>query len=162
LGILIFELTVGVVPFFSASKSEVFQKITGKDPVRMASWMEADCQHLVGALLQRTVADRLGTEHDVDDIKGHQWFHDVDWDMVLRKKVDPPYQPEVDESGGMEDTPDGDELLEGFTFGRTVSHHTATALLNGSLSDEVQNDGVDMDTGVKLRSNTLYQCQTAY
>merc|ERR1712087_1081819 len=73
----------------------MFRKITSAK-VQMASWMEDDCQDLVRSLLRRTVSERLGFKNDVEDIKGHQWFANVDWQKVYDKEVTPPYRPEVD------------------------------------------------------------------
>ena len=124
-GILIFELTVGVVPFFSTSQFETFDKICNA-PLRFPTWMEEDCKKLVGSLLQRKVSQRLGFLNDVDDIKAHQWFDDVDWDRMLQKKVVPPYHPDMaferycDEPP--EDTitdrpsPNNEGMFRGFTF----------------------------------------------
>ena len=104
LGVLIFELTVGVVPFFSEDLQEILQKILSAQ-LRFPSWMEGDCRHLIRSLLQRTVSQRLGFLNDIDDIKAHQWFDDVDWNLMLQKKVDPPYCPNVDPEEGMESRP---------------------------------------------------------
>lgn len=134
-GVLVFELIVGVVPFFSASHADMFRKIICA-PLRFPSWMKRDCQHFIESLLQRTVSHRLGYVFDVEDIKGHQWFKELDWDQILEKKVDPPYKPKVDLSDGMEsvpqnvprrylkedaidshaDTPEVSGLFDGFTF----------------------------------------------
>ena len=103
-GILIFELTVGVVPFFSTSQTETINKIKSA-PLRFAGWMEEDCKKLIGSLLQRKVSQRLGFFNDVDDIKAHQWFKDVDWDRMLQKKVVPPYHPDMAFGDGLEAVP---------------------------------------------------------
>lgn len=93
-GVLVFELTVGVVPFFSQSTMEKFQMICNA-PLRFPSWMEHDCQDLIESLLERTVPQRLGYQHDVEDIKGHQWFDKVDWNKLMKKEVVPPFRPRI-------------------------------------------------------------------
>ena len=96
LGILIFELTVGVVPFFDTSNTAIYKKITDA-PLMMASWIPNNAQDLIRALLQRDVTQRLGWKHDVDDIKKHEWFDDVDWIKIFDKDIEPPYKPEIDQ-----------------------------------------------------------------
>ena len=102
LGILLFELTVGIVPFFSSSKMEMYQKITDA-PLMFASWIDEDCQNLIELLLQRDVGKRLGFKDDVDEIKEHKWFVDIDWNKVLNKEYDPPFVPEIEEKDDLTD-----------------------------------------------------------
>ena len=40
-------------------------------------------------------------EKGVEDVKRHKWFTGVDWNVVLRKEIPPPWVPEVK---GMFDT----------------------------------------------------------
>jgi len=96
LGILIFELTVGIVPFFASSNMAIYKKITDA-PLMMASYIPNNGQDLIRALLQRDVTQRLGWKRDVEDIKKHEWFKDIDWTKVLNKEIEPPYVPEIEE-----------------------------------------------------------------
>ena len=53
-------------------------------------------QDLVVGLLNRVPAERLGAgPADAEAIKEHPFFDDLDWDLVLAKKVMPGYRPEV-------------------------------------------------------------------
>jgi len=106
-GILVFEMTVGSVPFFSLSLKDTYKRIKSS-PVRYPNWMEKEdpeCKQFIGALLERNVEKRLGFKNDIDDIKTHSWFENTNWDHILQKKVDPPYRPTVDLSEEMETVP---------------------------------------------------------
>ena len=114
LGILIFELTVGIVPFFATSNMAIYKKITDA-PLMMASYIPNKSQDLIRSLLQRDVTQRLGWKHDVDDIKKHEWFKDIDWIKVYNKDIEPPYIPNIeyndDSDQENDDNNDKDNLL---------------------------------------------------
>merc|ERR1719334_834939 len=101
LGVLVFELTVGVVP-------SIYQQFSSFLPSQ-TNWMNAECKTFVEALLQRTIHKRLGFENDIEEIKRHQWFDGVDWNDILQKKVVPPFRPKmfVDSLEKQERTPVG-------------------------------------------------------
>jgi hypothetical protein len=42
--------------------------------------------------------NRLGQKHDVEEIMSHPWFADLDVDKLLKKEVEPPYIPKIDDS----------------------------------------------------------------
>src|SRR5271163_1080500 len=48
-------------------------------------------------LLTRDPALRLGTKGG-DEVKGHPWFADVEWEKLIRKEIDPPFKPKVRDS----------------------------------------------------------------
>jgi len=142
-GILVFELTVGSVPFFSLSNAEMFQKITSA-PVRFPTWIvqgDPDCQQFIESLLERTVNQRLGYEHDIDDVKGHLWFDTIDWDRVLQKKIDPPYHPNVDLSNEM----------------KTVAQNVAPRYQRMDARDSIAKTP-DIDGGANFESFTYNGC----
>merc|ERR1712154_249021 len=97
------ELTVGIVPFFSSSNTEMYKKII-ESPLLMASWIAVDCQDLIKALLQKKVENRLGFIDDVDAIKQHKWFKQINWKKVLKKEIEPPYKPEIENKDDLVDT----------------------------------------------------------
>eukprot|EP00483_Globobulimina_turgida_P003801 UN03808 len=81
----------------------MYKKITDS-PLMMASWIANDCQDLIKALLQRQVENRLGFINDVEDIKKHKWFRDVDWQKVLDKEIEAPYIPQMENENDLADT----------------------------------------------------------
>ena len=50
----------------------------------------------------------MGSENDVEDIKKHVFFDDMDWNKLYEKKIEPPYKPQVK---GPEDTSNFDEVF---------------------------------------------------
>ncbi len=94
LGILLYELTVGIPPFYSQNIDVMYKKIE-QGILRFPPFLSENCKSLIVALLNRDPATRCGSTNDVEDIKTHPFFADIDWDAMMRKEVLPEYQPEV-------------------------------------------------------------------
>lgn len=94
LGILLYELTVGIPPFYSANVNDMYNKIQ-HGVLRFPPFLSPACKTMIVDLLNRNPKKRLGSVLDVEDIKAHEFFHDIDWDKMMRKEVDVPFKPEV-------------------------------------------------------------------
>ena len=57
--------------------------------------MGKDCRDFLGSLLNRNPQIRLGY-NGVEEIKAHQYFSNIDWELLDAKKLEPPYKPDVD------------------------------------------------------------------
>merc|ERR1712048_250647 len=68
LGILLYELTVGIPPFYSSNVNEMYQKIQ-QDTVKFPSSLSEQCRSLIIALLERDPKKRLGSDGDIEEIK---------------------------------------------------------------------------------------------
>merc|ERR1719192_1873480 len=102
LGILLYELTVGIPPFYSQNVHEMYQLIK-QAPLRFPPKLSAECKKLITGLLKRDPARRLGGgPEDFDDIKKAAFFNELDFEQLYMKAIDPPYKPDVKK--GMEDT----------------------------------------------------------
>jgi len=95
LGILCFELCNGVPPFYHHNMNSMFLKIRTESPKFPAS-LSRQCQDLISRLLVKDPKLRLGGgKGDVEEIKKHLWFRELNWNDILELKIDPPYKPEV-------------------------------------------------------------------
>jgi len=95
LGILCYELCVGIPPFYHSNLHTMYQKIRTENP-RFPSYMGTKCQDLIVRFLVRNPKERLGGgAGDVEDVKKHAWFSDLVWDDLLAKKIKPTYIPTV-------------------------------------------------------------------
>ena len=103
-GILTFELIVGIVPFYSSSNMEMYQKIKTQR-LMFPSWVTNECKDMITLLLNRNAKERLGADNDVADIRKHAWFESIDWIKLLKKEIKPPYHP------GMQNREDSDDGL---------------------------------------------------
>lgn len=112
LGILLYELTVGIPPFYSQNVNEMYNKIQ-HGVLRFPPFLSDGCKQLIVALLNRDSTKRLGSGKDFEDLKAMQFFNtngtlwtETDWQAVYDKKMEPPFKPKVK---GVEDTTNFDE-----------------------------------------------------
>eukprot|EP01156_Anaeramoeba_ignava_P022698 Anaeramoba_ignava/c20958_g1_i1.p1 GENE.c20958_g1_i1~~c20958_g1_i1.p1 ORF type:complete len:424 (-),score=137.80 c20958_g1_i1:27-1298(-) len=104
LGILLYEMFVGVPPFFSENTNLLFQKVL-KAPLKFPQQVPQDARDLISKLLQRDPSKRI----KIAEIKKHSFFSVFDWDKVYRRETEPVFKPQVDEIS------DVSNFDEGFT-----------------------------------------------
>ena len=89
LGVVFFEMLVGIPPYFSNSKEQIFNNID-KAELILPNFISKKAQELIKALLVKNPDERLGSKYDIEEIKNHSYFKDVDWNKVLNKEYIPP------------------------------------------------------------------------
>jgi len=95
LGILCYELCIGIPPFHHQNLRSMYLKIKNESP-KFPAALSRECQDLISRLLNKNPKQRLGSSRgDVEDIKKHQWFRDLNWQDLLDLKIEPPYKPNV-------------------------------------------------------------------
>ena len=55
------------------------------------------CLCLFEKLLDRNQASRLGSNGDVEEVKAHPFFADINWDALYNRQIDAEYKPAVSE-----------------------------------------------------------------
>jgi len=107
LGILLYELTVGIPPFYSQNVNEMYHKIQ-HGALRFPPFLTEECRELIIGLLNRNPDERLGSATgDVENIKAHAFFKDIDFEKLMKKELEPPYKPKV--KTGAEDSSNFDK-----------------------------------------------------
>ncbi|CAL5087699.1 unnamed protein product [Urochloa decumbens] len=94
LGVLVYEMSHGRTPFRGRNRKETFRNVLLREPEFSAEarrrWPElAD---LVGRLLEKDPARRLGFAGGADEVRAHPFFAGVAWDL-LGEVSRPPYIP---------------------------------------------------------------------
>ena len=89
LGVIFYEMLVGVPPFFTANQEEIFRNIIQTD-VYIPSFVSKKAQKLLKLLLKKNPEQRLGSKKDMDELMENEYFSDIDWDKVYNKKCKPP------------------------------------------------------------------------
>lgn len=101
LGILIFEMIVGIPPFFHRNKHRMYflireSPVSFPDPVRHRITVSGPAQDLICKLLDKNRQTRLGA-NGIDEILAHPWFADLNIEQLKAKQLTPPYVPRVQE-----------------------------------------------------------------
>ena len=86
IGVLLYEMIVGIPPFIDSSKMNMFNKIMYSNP-KYPSYISEYCQDLLIGLLEKDPSKRLGSVNGFLDVKSHPYFKDIDWDNLKRVPV---------------------------------------------------------------------------
>lgn len=106
MGIILYELLIGCVPFFGETPEELFahvinDEITWPDE---DDWpLSEDSKDVISQLLKRDPVERLGTGGS-REVKEHPFFENLNWDDLLRQKAEFVPQLENDEDTSYFDT----------------------------------------------------------
>lgn len=95
LGILLFEMIVGLPPFYSENVNLMYEFIQ-RAQLKIPSFVSPNARGLIAALLERDPEQRIGNgPEDVETIKMHPFFDGLKWDDLLAKKIKPEFVPQV-------------------------------------------------------------------
>jgi len=92
-GTLIYEMLCGMPPFFDSNQQRMYHLILNA-PLRCPSYISDEAVSLLSGLLQRNIANRLGSgPTDAEEIKQHPFFKHLNFDMVYNKQYEPEFIP---------------------------------------------------------------------
>ena len=86
LGVVFFQITYGYTPFNAEEQEQIFDKILHAEPV-FPKFAHKISVELIKMLLQKNPQNRP----TIGQIKDHPFFHQLNWDLVLQKKIKPPH-----------------------------------------------------------------------
>lgn len=104
LGILIYEMLIGVTPFYNRNRSVMMSKISKSKIVfphktKYNIEYSDEVKDIIWQLLSKKKESRLGSTNDIDEILEHPWFASVDTQHIVNKRIIPPFVPSLkDES----------------------------------------------------------------
>ena len=101
LGVIVFEMLTGDVPFYAKETQRLYKKILTEKP-KFPRWMSETCCLLIKGLLNRNVEQRLGAadttmfkQGGIKALKDHAFYKGLDWNMLARLEVKPPIVPQL-------------------------------------------------------------------
>jgi serine/threonine protein kinase len=98
MGVVLYEMLVGLPPFYSTDRKEMYQKILN-EKLRFPHHVTVPARTFITGLLHRSSCYRLGSGpnnvSDPEQIKKHKFFEGLDWEKLYRKEYKPPYVPTV-------------------------------------------------------------------
>eukprot|EP00347_Sterkiella_histriomuscorum_P005331 403357021 len=90
-GCLVYEMLVGLPPFYFKSQDELFYAILNLQP-QYPDYLSKEAVSLITQLLEKNPVSRL---RNVKSIKSHPFFAEIDWKKMKEKKIKPPYTPNL-------------------------------------------------------------------
>ena len=97
-GVLLYEMIVGVDPFNDEDPMAIYRNIL-KARLKFSSKVSSKAKSLIKHLIVVDLTKRYGNlKNDVDDIKNHKLFNELDFNKLLIKKLLPTYIPKINNS----------------------------------------------------------------
>lgn len=95
LGVVMYEMLTGQLPFYNDERKVMFRLIV-TEKVRFPGWLAGEVRELLVQLLVKNPDRRLGGgQGDAEDIMQHAFFATIDWTELERKRLIPPFKPEL-------------------------------------------------------------------
>jgi len=96
LGVIGYEFMLGYRPYLGRGRKEIKHLIISKqaklDIDEVPDDWSDESRDFINLLLQRKPKKRLGY-NGVKEIKEHPWMNGIDWELLIRKKIEAPYVP---------------------------------------------------------------------
>lgn len=101
LGCIIYEMLVGVPPFYAQERHELVEKIKLRKP-KYPIYISPTAKSLIDHLLKKDPINRLGGKGGGFEVKKHAFFVGVDWGLLYQKKYTPFFIPKVKINNGLD------------------------------------------------------------
>ncbi|KAG6414692.1 hypothetical protein SASPL_122065 [Salvia splendens] len=135
LGVMLYEMLYGSTPFRGANRKETFYRIVTRVPDLTGE--STPLRGLIGRLLEKDPRKRIS----VGEIKSHDYFKAVDWN-VITEMPRPPFIPELTDVGDMDGINDIDveKYVEGVFEEKVENNRNKNAWVNKNHPTQIQND----------------------
>ncbi|QPH00818.1 hypothetical protein C2857_004837 [Epichloe festucae Fl1] len=95
LGVLVFEMCCGWSPFYAEDTQQMYKNIAFGKVRFPRDTLSQEGRNFVKGLLNRNPKHRLGATDDAEELKRHAFFGDIDWDLLTKKLITPPFKPKL-------------------------------------------------------------------
>ncbi|XP_031218912.1 protein kinase C delta type isoform X2 [Mastomys coucha] len=94
-GVLLYEMLIGQSPFHGDDEDELFESIRVDTP-HYPRWITKESKDIMEKLFERDPVKRLGV---TGNIRTHPFFKTINWSLLEKRKVEPPFKPKVGGEG---------------------------------------------------------------
>ncbi|TDZ13119.1 Serine/threonine-protein kinase SCH9 [Colletotrichum spinosum] len=95
LGVLVFEMCCGWSPFYAEDTQQMYKNIAFGKVRFPRDTLSQEGRNFVKGLLNRNPKHRLGATDDAEELKRHPFFGDIDWELLTKKLITPPFKPKL-------------------------------------------------------------------
>ncbi|RDA91755.1 hypothetical protein CP533_4786 [Ophiocordyceps camponoti-saundersi (nom. inval.)] len=95
LGVLVFEMCCGWSPFYAEDTQQMYKNIAFGKVRFPRDTLSQEGRNFVKGLLNRNPKHRLGATDDAEELKRHPFFGDIDWHLLAKKLITPPFKPKL-------------------------------------------------------------------
>lgn len=95
LGVLVFEMCCGWSPFYAEDTQQMYKNIAFGKVRFPRDTLSQEGRNFVKGLLNRNPKHRLGATLDAEELKRHAFFNDIDWILLSKKLITPPFKPKL-------------------------------------------------------------------
>lgn len=95
LGAIVYEMLTGLPPFYSRDKEKLFNNIKSGN-LKFPNYLSEKAEKFLKDLFVHDPDQRLGSGiNGITNIKKHPFFEDLDWSLLINKKIKPPFIPRI-------------------------------------------------------------------
>lgn len=95
LAAIIYEMLTGLPPFYHKDRDRLFKNIKTSN-LKYPSFLSQNAVNLLKSLFIKEPDKRLGSgPKGVEELKSHPFFKSIDWNLILNKKIKPPFLPKL-------------------------------------------------------------------
>jgi len=88
-GALLYEMLYSMPPYITTDPDKIYESIK-RAPLNLPpSNCSPECRDLLFKLLCKNPYSRLGARDGFEEIKNHPWFSTIEWDDLLKKRIQP-------------------------------------------------------------------------
>ena len=96
LGIILYEMLFGAPPFYLKDVDKMYELIKTTQPKFPRQYpVSKDAKDIISKLLEKDPKKRLGYNKGLEEIKKHPFFKGLDFNLLLHKKIEAPYIPQI-------------------------------------------------------------------